>query len=86
MIMPSTQSRDALIGHLRAAGILAVFHYQPLHLSPFGLHVQAVSDCPVTEDIAMRLIRLPFLHQHAGDRCRRGDRVSLQLRRRAVMR
>jgi len=60
MIMPSTQSRDALIGHLRAAGILAVFHYQPLHLSPFGLHVQAVSDCPVTEDIAMRLIRLPF--------------------------
>ena len=36
MIMPSAESRDALINHLRAAGILAVFHYQPLHLSPFG--------------------------------------------------
>ena len=27
-------------------GILAVFHYQPLHLSPFGQRVQPVSDCP----------------------------------------
>jgi dTDP-4-amino-4,6-dideoxygalactose transaminase len=60
MLMPSAQSRDALIGHLRGAGILAVFHYQPLHLSPYGQHIQPVADCPVTEDVSARLIRLPF--------------------------
>jgi dTDP-4-amino-4,6-dideoxygalactose transaminase len=60
MIMPSTHSRDALISHLRAAGILAVFHYQPLHLSPFGQLVQSSADCPVTEELSSRLIRLPF--------------------------
>jgi dTDP-4-amino-4,6-dideoxygalactose transaminase len=41
-------------------GILAVFHYQPLHLSPYGRSLQPVSDCPVTEDISDRLVRLPF--------------------------
>jgi dTDP-4-amino-4,6-dideoxygalactose transaminase len=60
MLMPSEQSRDALIAHLRTSGILAVFHYQPLHASPFGRRLQPVSDCPVTEDISDRLIRLPF--------------------------
>jgi dTDP-4-amino-4,6-dideoxygalactose transaminase len=37
-----------------------VFHYQPLHASPFGRRLQPVADCPVTEDIGDRLIRLPF--------------------------
>ena len=60
MVMPSAQSRDALIAHLRAEGILAVFHYQPLHLSPYGQSIQPVSSCPVTEEISERLIRLPF--------------------------
>jgi dTDP-4-amino-4,6-dideoxygalactose transaminase len=50
MLMPSERSRDALIAHLRASGILAVFHYQPLHASPFGRRLQPVADCPVTED------------------------------------
>jgi dTDP-4-amino-4,6-dideoxygalactose transaminase len=60
MLMPSAQSRDALICHLRSAGILAVFHYQPLHLSEYGQRLQPVADCPVTEDVSERLIRLPF--------------------------
>jgi len=60
MIMPSAESRDALIRHLRAAGILAVFHYQPLHLSPYGQRLQPDADCPVAEEIGDRLIRLPF--------------------------
>jgi dTDP-4-amino-4,6-dideoxygalactose transaminase len=60
MVMPSAQSRDALIKHLRAAGILAVFHYQPLHLSPYGRQLQPHADCPVTETVSDRLIRLPF--------------------------
>jgi dTDP-4-amino-4,6-dideoxygalactose transaminase len=60
MLMPSERSRDALLRHLRSAGILAVFHYQPLHLSPFGRRLQPMSVCPVTEDVSARLVRLPF--------------------------
>ena len=37
-----------------------MFHYQPLHLSPFGRSIQPVSDCPVTEEVSLRLVRLPF--------------------------
>jgi dTDP-4-amino-4,6-dideoxygalactose transaminase len=60
MLMPSERSRDALLSHLRSAGILAVFHYQPLHLSPYGRRLQPVAECPVTEDVSARLLRLPF--------------------------
>jgi len=53
--------RTALIAHLRQAGILAVFHYVPLHSSPFArsLGVQQTS-LPVTEDASSRLLRLPM--------------------------
>lgn len=60
MLLPSTDARDALIEHLRDAGILAVFHYQPLHRSPYGRRLQPDADCGVTDDVSSRLIRLPF--------------------------
>ena len=61
VIMPSFESRQALISHLTGFGILAVFHYLPLHLSPMGLRFGGRhGDCPVTEDLADRLLRLPF--------------------------
>jgi dTDP-4-amino-4,6-dideoxygalactose transaminase len=61
MIMPSFESRQALISHLAGLGILAVFHYLPLHLSPMGLRFGGCQgDCPVTENLADRLLRLPF--------------------------
>jgi dTDP-4-amino-4,6-dideoxygalactose transaminase len=60
-IMPSLESRQALISHLAGLGILAVFHYLPLHISPMGLRFGGrQGDCPVTEDLADRLIRFPF--------------------------
>jgi dTDP-4-amino-4,6-dideoxygalactose transaminase len=60
-IMPSLESRQALISHLAGLGILAVFHYLPLHLSPMGLRFGGgQGNCPVTEDLADRLIRFPF--------------------------
>jgi dTDP-4-amino-4,6-dideoxygalactose transaminase len=60
-IMPSLESRQALISYLGGLGILAVFHYLPLHLSPMGLRFGGgQGDCPVTEDLAERLIRFPF--------------------------
>jgi dTDP-4-amino-4,6-dideoxygalactose transaminase len=61
VIMPSLESRQALISHLAGFGILAVFHYLPLHLSPMGLRFGGYAgECPVTEDLADRLVRLPF--------------------------
>jgi dTDP-4-amino-4,6-dideoxygalactose transaminase len=67
VIMPSLESRQALISHLAGFGILAVFHYLPLHLSPMGLRFGGCqSDCPVTEDLADRLLRLPFFTGMSG--------------------
>ena len=61
VIMPSLASRQALISHLASCGILAVFHYLPLHLSPMGLRFGGrQGDCPVTEDLSDRLLRFPF--------------------------
>lgn len=61
VIMPSFESRQALIAHLAGFGILAVFHYLPLHLSPMGSRFGGrQSACPVTEDLSDRLLRFPF--------------------------
>ena len=49
------------MAHLRARGILAVFHYLPLHISEMGRRFGGKpGDCPVTEDVSDRLLRLPF--------------------------
>lgn len=61
LLLPSLESRRALINHLKDCGISAVFHYLPLHLSPMGQHLSAKTrDFPVTEDVSERLLRLPF--------------------------
>jgi dTDP-4-amino-4,6-dideoxygalactose transaminase len=61
MLLPSPGGRDLLIEHLKRCGILAVFHYLPLHLSKMGRFLgYTEGDCPVTEDICDRLVRLPF--------------------------
>lgn len=61
LLMPSLAERQALIAHLRDRSILAVFHYVPLHLSEMGQAFGgAPGDCPVTEDVSERLLRLPF--------------------------
>ena len=61
MILSSLEQRQRLIAHLKARGILAVFHYHPLHLSAMGLRFGGKKgDCPVTEEVSDRLLRLPF--------------------------
>lgn len=61
LLLPRLQDRQALIAHLKHQGILSVFHYVPLHLSEMGRKFGgAPGDCPVTEDISDRLVRLPF--------------------------
>lgn len=61
LLLPSLQVRTALIAHLKARGILAVFHYLPLHESAMGRRFGGrKGDCPVTERVSERLLRLPF--------------------------
>jgi dTDP-4-amino-4,6-dideoxygalactose transaminase len=61
VVMPSLAARQALITHLRTVGVLSVFHYVPLHLSPMGRQYGGrVGDHPFTESVADRLVRLPF--------------------------
>lgn len=60
LLLPHPEMRDALIRHLGDQGILAVFHYVPLHLSEMGGRVGDHRPCPVAEDVSARLIRLPF--------------------------
>lgn len=61
LIMPSLDARQRLIAHLRKRGIYSVFHYVPLHNSPMGHHFGGnTGDCPVTEHVSDRLVRLPL--------------------------
>lgn len=68
LLMPSAAARTALIDYLGSHGILAVFHYIPLHLSPMGVRFGgAAGDCPVAEDISDRIVRLPFYTDLSDD-------------------
>jgi dTDP-4-amino-4,6-dideoxygalactose transaminase len=60
MIMPSTALRNGMIQHLKRCGIMAVFHYVPLHESPMGRRLSPNASCPVTSRVSSCLLRLPF--------------------------
>ena len=61
LLLPNAAAQGALIRHLQASRIHAVFHYQPLHLTPMGRQFDGkIGQCPVTESAAERLVRLPF--------------------------
>jgi dTDP-4-amino-4,6-dideoxygalactose transaminase len=63
LLMPSLEQRQALIAYLKSCGILSVFHYLPLHLSDMGRRLGGQEgDCPVTEEVSDRLVRLPFFN------------------------
>lgn len=63
LILPSSKIRQALIAFLKSRGIMAVFHYLPLHLSPMGQRLGGrPGACPVSEAASDRLLRLPFFN------------------------
>lgn len=63
LLLSSLDERQALIQHLKNCGIQSVFHYLPLHLSDMGREFGGKpGDCPVTESISDRLLRLPFFN------------------------
>ncbi|WP_433544704.1 dTDP-4-amino-4,6-dideoxygalactose transaminase [Streptomyces sp. CA-294286] len=65
LVLPSEAVRTALLSHLSARGVQATVHFQPLHTSPAGLRYgrTAPGGCPVSEQVADRLVRLPL---HTG--------------------
>jgi dTDP-4-amino-4,6-dideoxygalactose transaminase len=68
LLLPNESSRDRLIAHLKARSILSVFHYLPLHLSPMGRRFGGrPGDCPITEHVSARLVRLPLYYELVGD-------------------
>lgn len=63
LLLPSLEHRQGLIDHLKAHSILSVFHYLPLHMSEMGRKFGGrPGECPVTEDVSDRLVRLPFFN------------------------
>jgi dTDP-4-amino-4,6-dideoxygalactose transaminase len=63
LILDSLETRSHLIKFLAERGILAVFHYVPLHTSPMGRSLGFQSgQLPVTEDLSARLLRLPMFY------------------------
>jgi dTDP-4-amino-4,6-dideoxygalactose transaminase len=63
VLLPSRSVRDFVIDWLAADAIHATFHYIPLHSSPAGRRATDISaDCPITDDVSGRLLRLPFFN------------------------
>jgi dTDP-4-amino-4,6-dideoxygalactose transaminase len=60
-LLPDAEMRNHVLKSMNDDGIYATFHYIPLHSAPGGLDVSARPlECPVTDDISSRLLRLPF--------------------------
>jgi len=63
IILKNNTVRDLLLKYLRSRGILAVFHYLPLHLSPMGKKMgYREGQLPVTEETSSCLVRLPLFY------------------------
>lgn len=62
LITKDEVERERLIEFLKANGILAIFHYVPLHSSSFHSSRYGMQHLPQTEFYANRLVRLPLFY------------------------
>ena len=61
ILLPDATSRDQVLKAMTAQEIYPTFHYVPLHSSEGGRRfADEVTDCPVTDNVSARLLRLPF--------------------------
>jgi dTDP-4-amino-4,6-dideoxygalactose transaminase len=67
LIMNSLEERAALISHLQAREVNAIFHYQPLNQSSMGQRLGKGADRPEAEAVSQRLLRLPFYNDLTED-------------------
>jgi dTDP-4-amino-4,6-dideoxygalactose transaminase len=67
LLYPDETSRDSALATLRERGVMASFHYIPLHSAPQGRAIGADDvSLPVTDRVASTLLRLP-LHARLSD-------------------
>jgi dTDP-4-amino-4,6-dideoxygalactose transaminase len=63
LVCTSGAERDALLAHLKALEIYAVFHYQSLHASPYYRHKHDGRPLPHSDRYSECLLRLPFYYE-----------------------
>ena len=64
IITNNIEERTMLIRSLRECGILAVFHYIPLHSSPAGRRYgRTVGGMSITDEISDCVLRLPLYYE-----------------------
>ena len=63
LLLADRPTRDQVLAGMRSQDVQPTFHYVPLHSSEGGRRFAARStECPITEDVSGRLIRLPFFN------------------------
>lgn len=68
VLLPDARHRETVMEGMKARGIGCSFHYVPLHSSPAGQRLgRAPLGCPVTDDVAPRLMRLPLYYGMPAD-------------------
>lgn len=61
VIAPTEEAAVKLRQHLKDSGVIAPFHYVPLHLAPAGQRLGGgLKSLPVCENIYKRIVRLPL--------------------------
>jgi len=77
LLYPEARLRDAALRALRKQGIVATFHYVPLHSAPHARRLGLDVELPVTDRVAATLLRLPLHPRLAPDEV---DRVIAAVR------
>jgi len=62
VLLSNKARRDAVLTRLSESGVRATFHYVPLHSAAGSQFTDMPTECPVTDEISGRLIRLPFFN------------------------
>lgn len=63
LLLSDGENRDNLMHFLKNNGVMAVFHYLPLHSSKMGKKYGYKKDqLPIAENLSARILRLPFYY------------------------
>jgi len=72
LVVVYLEERTRLMEYFKKNGILAIFHYIPLHSSPAGVKYGRVNgSLQVTDDLSNRLLRLPMYYEMGEDEVNR---------------
>jgi dTDP-4-amino-4,6-dideoxygalactose transaminase len=63
LICNNVEQRTGLLAHLKQDGILAVFHYQSLHVSPYYKDKYHGLPLPNSDRFSDTLVRLPLFYE-----------------------